>query len=750
MRTHVLFLAGFCLFVCMILQSGCSEDRYVGDQKTNKPPEVWLSSGPVEGSTTGYQVHFYWGGWDPDGEIVYYEYIVVDGDPFGFNPEDTVGKENWVQTTHHDRVVAVSADENPQHAGGSDTRYDKTHTFFIRAVDQHGLESPPVYRSFTAWTLAPYVEINRPQGACLDLQTLSRKITFGWQGKDPIDLPSNTQDPLAIRYLWTKVVDSTGFYDPTADIVGDLNANPERYDTLWGRWISYRAPEDSGRSTILGDDEPLEMTKHYIFAVQAIDEAGAVTAIFDKCRNVRQFIVTQMAGPLLTVCEPFLGCFKFLGTNFRPEKRDLPPGVPLNFSWNADATSYGGEVKSYRYGWNVADVNDPADWDVLPNPSIRTAPERKLFSGVHTFFVETVDNAETVSLGQIEINIIPFSMERNLLWVDDFYSTDFIQTLWAIPTETQHDSFWVDICRRAEGFSEEDDIYDVAAHNFTAPPISYVGRYKNIIWVYSNEVTAWGEIVFFTPESQTGQGGRLTVNYLSLFLTKGGHLLTCGRSDRGGGVAAMLNPTAQSFPMSLRCEIVQNQEGCEGDTSGVFCQAYKDYCITMVDKIVGIKRIADDMPSRVVRDFDALSFCMRDDNDPITAQYPELPQRLNLWEEVTRSGRYFDPNGAYDRGLTYVEVYDPAYWMDRNYTVSQGCFHPMYRMRARSTLSAIDNGVVMLWVSKYEDIVPDVESGVAVAGKSFHFGFPLWFFNREGVDQIIDVVLDEWGIKKNP
>ena len=53
-----------------------------------------------------------------------------------------------------------------------------------------------------------------------------------------------------------------------------------------------------------------------------------------------------------------------------------------------------------------------------------------------------------------------------------------------------------------------------------------------------------------------------------------------------------------------------------------------------------------------------------------------------------------------------------------------------------------------LWVTKYEDIIPDIplEYQQGVAAPSFHFGFPLWFFNRDQVDAIIDIVLSEWDV----
>jgi len=742
------------IFFGSVLFVGCSEDLYIGEKKVNKPPEVWLSSGPVEGDTTGYQVHFYWGGWDPDGEITYYEFVVVDGNPFGFSAEDTTGIDKWLQTAAHDSVFRVTADDSARNVTINNnlyTRYDQTHTFFIRGVDQEGMRSQAVYRSFTAWTLAPYVIIDRPILSGVGVQTLSRVITFGWEGRDPIDSPSNTQDPEAVRYMWGLLIDTNGVYNPNFDMVLDMNENSWRYEEKWSPWIDYRAPGDSGRVTILGDDEILEMNKSHVFAVQAQDEAGAVTAIFDRGTNFRQFIVSKKAGPLLTVIEPFLGGFQFLGTNLKAEKRDLPPGVPLNFSWRGDASSYGGEIAGYRYGWDVADVNDPNDWEVSYSPFHRTAPERTLYSGVHTFFMEAIDNAGTKTLGQVEVNIVPFTMERNLMWVDDWPSWDFPQVHWAMPTETQHDQFWLGICSRAVGFDPERDVYDSNLHGLKPPEIDYVGKYKNIIWTYSNPVNlAWHKVVQFLPESRMGQGSQLTVNYLSIFLAKGGHLWTLGRADRTSGLSAVLIQDAAAFPMYLKCEITGNQEGCEGDTSGVLSMAYKDYCVSMLDKIDGILRSeTPDMPFRQVRHFDVMAYGYRDDSDSYTAQHPDLPEQLDLWEEIICCERFFSPNGVVG-GFTYVEIYDPEYWMERNYVTSQSCFHPMYRMRSKNSLSVLDHTTVAFWLTKYADIVPAVESGLAVAAPSYHFGFPLWFFDRDDVDQIVEVFFTKWQILSTP
>jgi hypothetical protein len=133
-------------------------------------------------------------------------------------------------------------------------------------------------------------------------------------------------------------------------------------------------------------------------------------------------------------------------------------------------------------------------------------------------------------------------------------------------------------------------------------------------------------------------------------------------------------------------------------------------------------------------------------DDPVASSLASLPDRLDLWEEITKPGRYFDPAAPAPRpgGFTFFEAYDPAYWMSRNSVTSQSCFHPMFRMRTRSSVSVLDNTAVALVLTKHENVAPPAPG--AVAAKSFHFGFPLWYFNRQQVNRIISVVFTEWQI----
>jgi hypothetical protein len=95
-------------------------------------------------------------------------------------------------------------------------------------------------------------------------------------------------------------------------------------------------------------------------------------------------------------------------------------------------------------------------------------------------------------------------------------------------------------------------------------------------------------------------------------------------------------------------------------------------------------------------------------------------------------------------GFTYVEVYDPEYYLRRTAPSSRSCFHPIYRMKAASGSSVLDGQTVAFWITSFEDVVPDSPGGTAAP--SVHFGFPLWFFRHESADSIAGAIFARWGI----
>jgi hypothetical protein len=79
-------------------------------------------------------------------------------------------------------------------------------------------------------------------------------------------------------------------------------------------------------------------------------------------------------------------------------------------------------------------------------------------------------------------------------------------------------------------------------------------------------------------------------------------------SEKAAGLAASLPVvySTRGFPLNIKCEFLGNSNGCEGDTSSVNSYAYKDYCVTMLDKIDGAFRTDADMPMRRIRNFDCM------------------------------------------------------------------------------------------------------------------------------------------------
>lgn len=746
-------IVGCILVLAALLFSACTDNEFFGGGCANEPPTIRFVYGPPEGDYIVYKVHIYWMGHDPDGKIDHYEYVIADGDPLGFDPADTTGLGKWTSTELTEIELEVSADEMDTTVTidyNQYARYSKMHTFFVRAVDDGGARSETVYRSFNAFTLAPHIFITVPQPeSTVKVQFLPPVIKFEWEGKDPIDTPQNYQAIDSVRFMYAEY---------SGDIVERLNKYPELFEDRWSPWYAFEAPGDSGKSTILGDDEILELCGMYVFVVQAMDEAGAVSSIFDEKTNVRCFMVKRSTGPLLTVHEPYLGVYRFLGTESPVQALETPAGFNLNFSWTGNASEYGAIVSTYRYGWDITDLSDQYQWDVEAGPFHKSAPQRRFMSGVHSFFIEATDNIGTATLARIEINIVPLTMERDLLLIDDFPSEEFNQNIYFMPTENQHDKFWLDICSRAPGFDPATDVYDTKERSFETPDLRDIWRYKNVIWVYGNsrfDFNAWVQTVNFTTEADMDLlGCKYTYNILQFYMLLGGHLWTCGRGDLNGGLAGC-NPIIQYFiggdtytytrnlffPLYLKCEMITGRRsfGCT-DSSGVNAMPYKNFCVSVLDKVTGAIRNDGTVPDRNV-DHDALAYAYSDRNDPLTGRLVGIPTQLHLWEEVTKPGRYFDPSV---RGFTFVEVYDPEYWMMSQGLHSQSCFHPIFRMRTRNAKSVLDNTTIAVWSTVHADVIANAPG--AVAAPSLHLGFPPWYFNRNEMRAFADAVFRMWGI----
>ena len=95
--------------------------------------------------------------------------------------------------------------------------------------------------------------------------------------------------------------------------------------------------------------------------------------------------------------------------------------------------------------------------------------------------------------------------------------------------------------------------------------------------------------------------------------------------------------------------------------------------------------------------------------------------------------------------MHYVEVYNPKYWMQMKGIRPRSCFHPMYCIKTRNTVSPLNNMPIAIWSTVHADVIADATNAVPAA--SVHMGIPLWYFDHDEVRALADAIFREWHIK---
>ncbi len=222
--------------------------------------------------------------------------------------------------------------------------------------------------------------------------------------------------PLKYRYLVKEAV------------VGDVLIN-NRYgfdqhrdelitmdDPLWSQWIDFRLGDEWMPSITM---PLLDEETYYIIAAQVLDADGAVSMERTYNESVVNFRVTSsMFRPEILMHEQFMGTFN---SNVQT---DIAATMPLNFWLEADAGGYGGSISSFRYGWDIADPDDPNDpgWaiDGVAEELIQV-PEQVFTQGMHSLVCRAVDSYGGVRTLTWFLNVIPFVSPENqlpLLFID--------------------------------------------------------------------------------------------------------------------------------------------------------------------------------------------------------------------------------------------------------------------------------------------------------------------------------------------
>jgi len=759
----------------------CASDEIDGVKSTNQAPNVWLAAAPPEGSVGSYTVQLYWGGWDPDGEIAYYEYLITDNTTGVFDPDDTTGVA-WDPVYGNDSTFVFSADSLAENAVDQTALFSRSHTFFIRAVDEAGLRSnEPAHRSFTSTTISPEVRITTPAAILgltpADIPPIS---TITWEAVDYVNDDNSTQEPDSVQWAMVSTIPYGGY----AQTIAYLRTAASAPD--WTPWSWYRAPQDSGKSWTT---PPLDFGD-YVFAIRAKDEAGAVTPILEEPVNVRRIKVQQrLSGPTFIVTSELVGSIIAATCDYPLTIVDVPSGVEVSFLLSACAEHYGGTVVGYRYGWDILDLDDPAQWEIDYTPfisSTATTPPREFNFGTHTFTAEVIDNSGFCSRVEVKINIIRFTGDRNLLIVDDYKPDERAgQNGWAVtnggvPSDAEHDGFWADMVSNLFGFDRTRDM--IATSLEREIPLATIAGYKNIIWSVFGDIDTrsatdlpllYSYIRYRSKRpppdaggacSPTGgvQQGKVIPNVIGLAMQAGVHVLIAGQHPvqnirpRAGQFTVrypliplyeLERENAQFLPNPDPDDLV-NPPGDQGF-------AYRHLCLEVLDFGFLTSQRARQLGQTNNRRYCPVTpglrnpdaFSRRDDTMrtgiPIDPNFGPISLRF----EVAGAGRAYAPT---TQGID-AEVYNPAYFRAptcQYVPPPRSCFQPIFGLGCLDLNENTYGQPVAFWTSTFGNVVAEDIVG-AVAARSAVFGFPPVYFTPAEVKPAIEyIIFDEWQLPR--
>lgn len=434
MRRSITFLLITILAIAVGYVAGCSNSVKPPPKPVDQAPETELTFAPLNGDTTLFRVHFYWNGWDKDGEVIDFRFA-VDGDT-------SLPMNQWHTTTSKDTVLAFLVDP---------VQGLKSHSFKIASEDNlHKIDPTPAQRTFSATTIPPTSDITKGPAAFNPI--VGPNFTFEWEGIDPDGGETGGRAAVdSFEYqllLIGGVGDQSGTHPPLPGFQQDRYVNlinqatgptlPAPYDD-W-KWTGIHALKQRFRNATPGE---------YVFAERAVDIAGATERTLHWITNIRHFTVsTANPGPSLTVTSSVL--VQPLPPTSGPidtPRKDIQifEGETISFSWVASAAAYGGDIVGYTFA--LDDTSSFPGIDLLRTGA--TFVPSQLPAGHHFLFVRAIDDGGLVTNAQIPILIVHPSFKdpsngRNVLYVDDSQAPGAIQNrVGNFPSDVEESNWWV-------------------------------------------------------------------------------------------------------------------------------------------------------------------------------------------------------------------------------------------------------------------------------------------------------------------
>jgi len=574
-------LAAGLLVVSLPLLTGCTAP-IEGILAANQRPSLELTQAPVNADGDYfYAYRINWSGYDPDGQVLYYEYAI---DP-PTQLQASAGQETlWVRTERQEQVFFFRASIPDPSGVVADTARD-FHVFVIRAVDNSGnpetMRSAPKSRAFYSYTVAPTVQILRPIPSRLLQPLVTPAVRITWQGNDPDG--QFTQKPVKYKYKLFRPGDVPGIQTFTAD--------PDSIRRYYGP-SQFAGWDSTSAETTTVQFTNLTPGQQYLFVLVGFDEAGAFSPEFNLDTSMLLFNVgfANTNGPRFTVFNSFF-FFQYPSGGYTTDdlaviKIEAPAGVPFSCGWFADPPA-GSIIEWYRWALDLADLTDETprtseltDWYhwSQKSPTTISCTVGPFAPGeIHRLYIEAQDNNGLRSLAIVQITFVGAPLDRRLLIVDDtrltsdqFFNTSDPQGTRCLrnytgtwPASAELDTFlyargdvmWRGLAANCPtnppspvlstpgvfaGYS-----YDTVGTRqgfeqvSNSVPLSLLGQYEHIIWLIDGQGAQYTEPLSSTRPMTAlrfmSQAGR--ANTLAAYATLGGKIWMLGGA---GGYSSLI------------------------------------------------------------------------------------------------------------------------------------------------------------------------------------------------------------------
>jgi len=472
----------------LLYLTGCGNKVTPPEQHVDTNPETELTYAPLPGDTTTFRVHFYWNGYDKDGEVMTFSFAV---------DEDTLKPVgDWPTTTSKDTTLLFLVDP---------VKEVRQHVFKVASRDNDGKwDSTPATRFFSAKTLPPTSVIKRGPAAFNPI--VGPNFTFEWEGVDPDGGETGGKAPVDSFEYVLLLIGATGApgaeplpgyqQDFYLTLINQSTGHTLKSDFEWAgathdfsdwHWVGIHSLKNRFRNATPGE---------YVFAERAVDLAGATEKNLGFGTNIRHFTVsTKNPGPTLTISSSVLTLPlpPSVGPDDIPRKPlQIFEGETISFSWTASADAYGGEVVGYTYA--LDDTSAFPGLDLLRTGA--TFKPSQLPPGSHFLFVRAVDDGGLVTNAIIPMLIVHPTFkdpgqEHEIAYVDDStppgVTTDPNLSIGNFPSDNTEKAYWITDPGILNGLAPVTE-WDTSEKGYgetegrKPPDPQFLARFTTVIW----------------------------------------------------------------------------------------------------------------------------------------------------------------------------------------------------------------------------------------------------------------------------